>query len=333
MIWKYLEALEKEIKVRYQGEKIKTIYIGGGTPSSLNIKQLEKLFTILKIFSFSHNYEFTFEVNPDISYEKLDLLKINKVNRISIGVESTNNKLLKDLGRKYSFQLIKDKIKYIKKIGIKNINVDLIYALKNQTILDLKKDLKNILSLNISHISTYSLMIEPHTIFYIQKRKEIDSEIDFQMYQLICKTLKENGYIHYEISNFSKPNYESKHNLVYWNNENYYGFGISSASYINNIRYKNTTSLQEYSKGLYIKEKEILSKKDILSYALILGFRKINGLNKQEFYNKYKVNLIDLYNIKELLKKKDLIEDSENIYINYNKIYIENSILINFVGE
>lgn len=334
IISKYLDALEKEIITRYKDEEIKTIYIGGGTPSSLNLNELKKLFQIIKRFKLTDDIEFTMEVNPEnIDEEKLLFFKENKVNRISMGVESTISKYLNYLGRNHDFKMVKDKILLMKKIGFTNINVDLIYAIPTETLSELKYDLNNILSLNVSHISTYSLMIEPHTILGINKEKVIDEEIDYNMYKLICNTLRQNGYNHYEISNFCKEGYESRHNLVYWNNENYYGFGISAAGFINNIRYTNTTSLRDYLNELYRKEKEDLSKKDLISYELILGFRKIKGINKKKFYDKYHLNIVDLYNIKELIKQKDLIDDGVNIYINYDKIYIENSILINFIGE
>ncbi|MBR3661441.1 MAG: radical SAM family heme chaperone HemW [Bacilli bacterium] len=331
---KYLDALKNEIETNYKGEVIKTLYIGGGTPSCLNISELKYLFDIIKIFNLDEIYEFTIEVNPEnIDKEKILLFKKNKVNRISMGVETTNNNFLKYLGRKYDYNLVKEKIKLIKYIGFKNINVDLIYALPNETFNDLEKDINKLLELDVSHISTYSLMIEPHTRFYIDKEKEIEEDIDWEMYKLICSKLKENGYKHYEVSNFSKIGYESCHNLVYWNNEHYYGFGLGASGYIENIRYTNTTSMKQYLEHNYKEELEYLSNKDIISYELILGFRKIEGINKQDFYNKYNIDIKSLYNIKELLENGNLKENSSHIFINYDKIYIENQILMNFVGE
>ena len=331
---KYLDALKQEITKKYQGEKLKTIYIGGGTPSSLNVSELKKLFEIIKIFNFEKKYEFTIEVNPEnINKEKLQLMKENGVNRISIGIESTNDEILKYLNRKYNYEMVKEKIKLIKSADFKNINVDLIYAIKNETINDLEKDLNNLLKLDITHISTYSLMIEPNTMLSIKKEKSIDENLDYEMYQTICTKLKEKGFIHYEISNFCKEGYESHHNLVYWHNEEYYGFGLGASGYLNNIRYDNTKSISKYTKGEYLLNSEELSIKDKISYELILGFRLVKGINKKKFYQKYKKELTDLYNIKELILKKELIDDGSNISINYDKIYIENSILINFVGE
>ena len=331
---KYLYSLKKEIELNYKGELIKTLYIGGGTPSSLDIDELKLLFDIIKIFNLDKDIEFTIEVNPDsLTIEKLELFKKNKVNRISLGIESINDIYLKYLGRNYDFNLVKEKIKLIKNVGINNINVDLIYAIPFETLNDLDNDITNILSLDVTHISTYSLMIEPHTILNIRGTKQIDEDLDYEMYKLIIKKLKEKGFNHYEVSNFSKEGYESRHNLVYWSNQHYYGFGLSASGYIGNIRYTNTTSLNEYNNLEFIKESEKLTKKDIISYELILGFRKINGINKQDFYNKYKIDIRNLYNIKKLLENRDLIENTSNIFVNYDKIYVENQILMNFVGE
>lgn len=331
IINKYLDALEIDIKSNYKGEIIKTVYIGGGTPSSLSILELTKLMKIVKLFNFDNEYEFTFECNPEnITEDKLLLLKENGVNRISLGVESTNNKYLEYLGRKHDYLMVKEKIKLIKKY-FDNINVDLIYALPNETISDLKKDLSNIVKLNVNHVSTYSLEIHNNTIFGINKVKSINEELDNEMYNEICKYLKDNGYDHYEISNFSKDNTYSRHNSVYWHNEEYYGFGLGASGYVNNIRYDNTRSIYNYVNGNRILNKEKLTKQDKISYELILGFRLVNGINKDDFKKKYRVNLIDQYNIKEMIKLGLLVDDGKYIKVNYNKLYIENIILENFV--
>lgn len=328
---KYLDSLEKEILNNYQNEVLDTIYIGGGTPSSLSLNNLSKLMKIVSIFKLSDNYEFTFEVNPEnIDLDKIKLLKQYGVNRISMGVESTNDKYLKYLGRHHNFNLVKEKIKLLKQY-FNNINVDLIYALKNETIDELKIDLENLVSLDVNHISTYSLMINNNTIFGILKEKNIEDYLDKEMYDTIINYLTSNGYKHYEISNFSKDNSYSKHNLTYWHNNEYYGFGLGASGYVNNIRYDNTRSMYKYLNGKCRLEEEKLELKDKISYELILGFRLINGINKNDFYNKYNCNLIDMYNIKDLIKSGLLIDLGDNIKISYDKIYVENSILINFV--
>ena len=331
VINKYLDALKQDIIDNYQGELLKTIYIGGGTPSCLNIKLLTKLMKIVKLLKVDSNYEFTFECNPEnITEEKLIILKKNGVNRISLGVESTNDKYLKYLGRKHDFKLVKEKIRLIKKY-INNINVDLIYAIPGETVTDLKEDLKKIVSLNVNHISTYSLEIHDNTILGIKKTKSISSDLDSDMYNAIGSYLKENGFNHYEISNFCKDNSYSKHNMVYWKNNEYYGFGLGASGYVNSIRYDNTRSMYNYVNQKRQVCQEKISKKDQISYELILGLRLINGINKEEFKKKYYCELIDQFNIKELIKQGLLIDDGKNIKIKYNKLYIENSILENFI--
>ena len=328
----YLKSLKDEIVEKYQNELIKTIYIGGGTPSCLNNSELEELINITKIFKLDNDYEFTIEVNPEsIDKEKLELLKKSGVNRISIGIESTNNLFLKYLGRDYTFRLVKEKINLIKKVGFNNINVDLIYAIPNESLHDLKKDLDNIISLNINHISTYSLEIHNNTILGIRKEKNIDDELDSDMYSFICNYLQEHGFTHYEISNFCRNESYSRHNLVYWNNNEYYGFGLGASGYLKNIRYTNTRSMCNYIGKKRIIYEEVVSKKKQISYALILGFRLIKGINKKEFKDKYHVNLIEQFNIPELIEKGFLIDDGLNIKISYDKIYVENQILENFL--
>ena len=227
----YLNALSNEIKEDYKGEILETIYIGGGTPSSLSIDELKHLFLITNTLNLSDNYEFTIECNiEDVNKEKLELFKNNKVNRISIGVQSFNNKILKYLNRKYDSEIILKKINLAKKY-FDNINIDLIYAVNNETIDDLKKDLELFLKLDIPHISCYSLIIEKNTILYNKNEEYISEDLDRLMYDTIEKTLSSN-YCHYEISNYAKKGFESKHNLCYWNNKEYYGFGLSAASYI-----------------------------------------------------------------------------------------------------
>ena len=328
----YLNALQEEIKNNYKGEALKTIYIGGGTPSSLSLNELERLLKILNYFNKSSVYEYTMEVNPEnITKEKLLLMKKYGINRISMGVETTNDNLLSFLNRKHDYNMVKEKVLLMKVLGFNNINLDLIYAIPNQTISDLKNDLDNLISLDINHISLYSLMINNNTKLFIDRVKPIDEDLDYEMYNYLCNYLKENGFNHYEISNFSKEGYESHHNLVYWHNEEYYGFGLGASGYIGDIRYENTKSLANYLKGNYRLNEEVLSNDDKISYELILGFRLINGINKTDFYNKYGVNLVDLYNIKELINDKKLIDNGSNIMISYDKIYIENEILINFL--
>lgn len=328
--YNYLESLKYEINNYYKNEKVETIYIGGGTPSSLSILELKKLFEITSSIILDDSYEFTIECNiEDITDEKLKLFKENRVNRLSIGVQSFNNKFLKYLGRSYNSNVIEEKINLSKKY-FDNINIDLMYALKDQTLDDLNRDLDKFIKLDIPHISCYSLILEENTILSNNKEDYIDEDLDREMYDLICNRLKAK-YNHYEISNFSITGFESKHNLCYWNNKEYYGFGLGTAGYIDNIRYTNTKSITKYIANNYNRNEEILTDEDKIKYELILGFRKINGINKNEFYNKYKIKLEDMYNISDLIKRGILIEKEDNIFINEKYIYVSNEILVNFV--
>lgn len=330
---KYLDSLEEEIKTNYKGEVIKTIYIGGGTPSSLDVDDLKRLFQILNIIKLDFDYEFTFECNiENINVEKLKILKANGVNRISYGVQTFNDKFLTFLNRHHNKNEVINIINMTKKY-FTNINVDLIYALKNQTLDDLKKDLMEFIKLGIPHISTYSLIIEPHTILYNQNIDYIDEELDYEMYKLINSELKKNGFNHYEVSNFSKKGYESKHNLTYWNNESYYGFGLGASGYIGKYRYENTRSFTDYCRGKYVKDKHTLTLKEQMENEMILGLRKMSGVRKKTFYNKYKVNVEEVFDIDKLTIEGKLKQDGDSIYIPSEYIYLSNEILINFIGE
>lgn len=328
----YLDSLAKEIKSYNISSKVKTLYIGGGTPSSLSEKCLEKLFTIINMFNFIKNYEFTFECNiNDINSNLLNILKKGKVNRLSIGIESFDKNNLKLLNRSCDYIDVKNKINLCKKFGFNNINVDLIYAVPSENEKILLNDLNLLTSLDITHISTYSLMIEENTVLYINNIKPIKEKLDYKMYKIICNFLKEKGFKHYEISNFAKEGYESKHNLVYWNNEHYYGFGLGASGYISNIRYNNTRNLNEYFNGKYLLNKEIIANEDNLKYGLILGLRKINGINVNNFNEKYHTNLLENEKLKKLIKNKELIYENNYLFINKKYIYVQNEILIKLI--
>ena len=329
----YLNKLNEEIDNAYMGEEIETLYIGGGTPSCLTMNELSLLFDVLKKFKLSNNVEFTFECNiEDLTQEKFEFLYNNKVNRLSIGVESFNKIKLDFMKRKQlKYKEVKNRIDLARKIGFKNINIDLIYAIPNETKKILKKDLKKVLELKPEHISTYSLIIEKNTLVGLNKIKPIEEERDFKMYDTICKKLEKKKYFHYEVSNFAKKGCESKHNLTYWNNQEYYGFGCGAAGFVEAIRYENTKSLTEYLKGNIVSSKSLMSKIDNMENELILGFRKLKGINLEEFYNKYDENMQNIFPIKPLIKNEDLIYKDGYIYINPKKIYVMNEILIKLI--
>ena len=326
-IYDYLDNLKKEISSRYKGEKVNTIFIGGGTPSSLDIDELRYLFDIIGVFDKDIYCEFTMECNIDsISEEKLIITKKYGINRVSVGVESFNDSVIKFLGRNHDKKMVFEKIGLVKKY-FDNINIDLIYAAYDDINI-LKSDIDCFLKLDIPHISTYSLIIEDNTMLKINGMKNIDEDIDYEMYKYIEDALEKNDYIHYEISNYAKNGYQSKHNLVYWNNEEYYGFGLSSTSYINNERITNTKNLRKYLNGEYL-DTSVYEDKDIrMENEIMLGLRKLDGIDLDRFKEKFNVSLEDIYNIDNLVRNGYLIRDNNCIKIDKKYMYISNEIIV-----
>ncbi len=331
LVDKYLDALDKEIKGKYQNNNIRTLYIGGGTPSSLTLEQIDKLFLILKQIKVNSDAEITFEMNVnDITEELLQKLKDNKVNRISIGIETINDKFLKLLNRNHTKQDVISKIDLSKKY-FNNINVDFMYAFPDQTLDDLILDLEFFKTLDVNHISIYSLILEKNTKLYIDNVSPLNEEVESRMYYYIIKYLKDLGYIHYEVSNFAKKGYQSNHNLIYWNNQKYYGFGLGASGFINNIRYTNTRSINHYLEGDFTLEEEVITKKIDMENEMILGLRKMEGVNIKTFFDKYKINIIDAFDIDDLLDKNILRIKDSYIYIDDKYLYLSNQILVRFI--
>ena len=322
---RYLEQLEKEVNSLYRDEVLETIYIGGGTPSCLNINQLKKLFKITDSLKKSNNVEFTIECNfSSTNYDKLVLFKEHGINRLSFGLESIVDKNLEFLERKENKNQIIETINMTKKIGFNNINVDLMYALPCESIDELIIDLKFIESLNIEHVSCYSLIIEKNTKLYINNVANINEDLDYSMYCTICDFLKKIGFKHYEISNFAKGDYYSRHNTVYWENKKYYGFGLGASSYIDDRRIMNTRSINKYLNGDYVFEEEVLEKEDIVNYEIMLNLRKYNGVDLKELYNKYKVKI----NYEIVVDAGMVVVCDNRLFIPEDKWYISNEIII-----
>ena len=276
----------------------------------------------------SSNYEFTFECNVnDINDELLSILKEYGVNRLSIGIESFDKNKLEFMGRRHDVKEVEEKIKLVRSHGFDNINLDLMYGFKNESIEILDKDLEYLLKLEVPHISIYSLIIEDNTILKINNYQRLDDDNDQVLYKYIEKKLEENNYHHYEISNYAKDGYLSRHNLVYWNNDEYYGFGLSAASYYNNVRKTNTRSITNYLKGIKEIEIEELSLKDKMDYEIILGLRLEKGISKERFIKRYNTTIDKVYNYKDLLDSNILIEDDKYLYVNKKYRYVLNEIL------
>ena len=356
----YFNALEKELE-SYNLEKynITTIYIGGGTPSYVDAKYISKILNKVKIILANNltsweNIEKTIEVNPGtINEEKLLMYKIAGVNRLSIGLQSTNDKLLKQIGRIHNYIDFTNTYEIAKKVGFKNINVDLMLGLPNQTIQDLKESLEEIIKLNPNHVSVYSLIIEEGTKIEKQissgELKMPDDELERHMYWYVKNNLELNGYKHYEISNFAKNGYESKHNLNCWEQKEYIGLGVAAHSYINDTRYSNTEILEKYidtnfNANIWSNQdelvrnnlrtiEEIQSLDDKKNEFMLLGFRKIEGVNITKFKEKFVDNPIFIY--RDKLKKlvdQGLIEiDLNNIKLSSKGIDLANIVFQEFV--
>lgn len=325
---KYLNSLKKEIKKRYNNKIVKTLYIGGGTPSALSVSELVKLFDILKIFNLSNEVEFTMEANPDsLTLEKIDLMKANKVNRVSLGVQSFDKDNLIYLNRTHSKEDVFNCINLLKSNGITNINIDLIYGI-DEDLSKLKKDIDCFLSLDIPHISTYSLIIEKNTVLNNKKVQYIDQDLDYEMYKYIETALENNGYIHYEISNYAKEGYYSKHNLVYWNNLDYYGFGLSSVSYIDNYRITNTKNLTKYLANDYLFRKEYEDQETKMYNEIMLKLRTNKGIDLKLFKENYNVCLSENASVIALVKDNYLIKENDFLKINKQYLYISNEIIL-----
>ena len=327
-----MDSLEKEIESRYKGQIIKTIYIGGGTPSSLTAEQLDKLLSIVSIFNLDDDYEYTMECNIEsINIDKINLFKSYGINRISFGVESFDRDIQKILGRSHDEEMIFDNV-YMTKKYFNNINIDLIYGV-NDNIDVVKADIAKFLELDIPHISCYSLILEEHTKLYIQKHDYIDENIDREMYEYISKKLKQHGYHHYEISNYAKDGYESVHNKNYWLNGNYYGFGLGAVSYLDNYRISNTKNMHKYLDGNYEDNRICENIDTCKENDLILGLRLVDGIDIDSFNSRYNDDLLNREIIKELVDDDYLEIVKGNLRCKSKYLYLENYFLEKIIGS
>lgn len=281
----YLDCLEKEA-AKYRGQKVDTVYIGGGTPSSLSIDQIKSLFKIIKNnFQVSENSEITFEVNPeDINKEKLSLLKEKDVNRLSIGVQTLNDKYLNRIGRGHDRDLVCKAIALVKKEKFKNINLDLMYGFDGQSNSELNKDIKEICAFDPEHLSLYTLTVEQNSKFYTAKVQQKTDDALAEQFLIVRSVVQGYGYKQYEISNFAKKGRESLHNINYWQAGNYVGLGMGAHSHFDGKRIWNVDSFVKYIKmmqkdGSAIGGEERLSRKERLVEALIFGLRMNAGVN------------------------------------------------------
>ena len=327
MIDEYITALINEINKKATNQyTVKTIFIGGGTPSYIKPNYISKIMSaIMQKYIVNENAEITIEANPGtINTEKLDTYRNAGINRLSIGLQSSNNNILKQIGRIHNYSQYVETIKLAKQSGFENINTDIIIGLPSQKIEDVEETIKNIIDLNINHISAYSLIVEEGTkIEKMLESKQIklpNENEERKMYWKVKSILEKNGYIHYEISNYAKPGYYSKHNMDCWNQKEYLGFGISASSYMDGKRFSNTSCIERYITNIKqgkLEEnenlEEIQTPEITQNEFMILGLRKIKGIQINEFIEKFHKNPLKLYKQKlGSLKNKGLILISEN---------------------
>ena len=343
---KTINYIIEEMKLRELSKyQIDTIYIGGGSPSSLDDDLLDKLlFNLSQLTNFDDLKEFTIEFNPnDITIDKVKILQKYQVTRVSIGIQTFNNNLLNTLGRIpfVSFEELSEKIKLLNMYNIKNINVDLIYAIPGEVIDDITDDLNKMMKLPITHLSCYSLIFEERSILYYEythnKFKLIDETLDEKMYEKINEVLEKNNFIHYETSNFSKPGFNSLHNLIYWHRDDYLGIGPGASSSIGNHRFTNTHNLNEYfleidNKNIKYAEDIIDSKKDEQELMVMMNLRLSEGINKKRYLERFNEDVKDTFpSILELLKEGLLEETTDTIRIPLKYFYISNYIIVKII--
>ena len=345
----YLNFLKKEMQMqldKYPSDKLSTIFVGGGTPTALDASQLEVLcLSINENLPYSpEEVEFTFEANPgDLTSDKLEVLHQHGVNRLSFGVQSFNDELLKRIGRNHRSKDVYTSIEAAKKAGFENISIDLIYALPGQTVADFKDTLKTALEFDLPHYSSYSLIIEPKTVFYNLMRKGKLSlppqEAEAEMYSVLMEEMEAAGINQYEISNFAKKGYESRHNLVYWNNDEYYGFGAGAHGYAKGNRYANFGPLKKYMEPLAeghlpVIESHEQTKSEKMEEEMFLGLRKTEGVSVARFTEKFGESPFSVFKeaIEEMTQKELLKVEDSYIRLTQKGKFLGNEVFQAFLG-
>ena len=339
----YVEALCKEIEEKAIKYKIKSIFIGGGTPSYLETEEIIKILNSINKLDLSEDIEFTMECNPGaLKEEKLRAMLNGGVNRISMGLQAVQNSLLKDIGRIHSFKQFEENFKLARQIGFKNINVDLMFGLPNQKVEEWKESLETIARMNPEHISAYSLIIEEGTAFYkLWERNKLilpSEEEEREMYVITKNILKNHGYHQYEISNYSKVGRECYHNKVYWKSEEYLGLGSASTSFIDGKRIKNIENVKDYIDKInsgedVIDDIYVNTLEDNMEEFVFMGLRMIEGINVNEFNKRFGVTIEGIYKevIDKNINKKLLVLENDRLRLTEKGIELSNSVMSDFI--
>ena len=329
----YLIALKNEIQSKYKNENLKTLYFGGGTPSLLTVDEFKEL---ISLFKTDRNTEITSELNPEnLTKEYLKNLKKCGINRISMGCQTFNNDILEIIGRQHTAQEVMNAVKSAQDIGFDNISLDFIYGLPSQNIEDFEHDLTKAIQLGIKHISLYGLKIDEGCHFYKHPPINLpDDETQANMYLKAIEILAKNGFTHYEISNFCLSGYESKHNLNYWDNNSYYGFGVAAHGYLDGNRYSNPVTIEKYLENPSTpQEIKHLTEQEMLEEEIFLGLRRMDGINSSLINEKYNIDFDKKYkNILNKYTASGHIAKTENGYkFTANGILVSNYILADFL--
>jgi oxygen-independent coproporphyrinogen-3 oxidase len=343
----YVESLLHEIEMvseQIKKYKIKTIFIGGGTPSYLSAENISKIVNKCReILNLEELDEFSIEVNPGtIDENKLTIYRRLGISRLSIGLQACQNKLLKTIGRIHTYQEFLESYQLARKAGFDNINIDLIFGLPGQTLVQWRETLEEVVGLRPEHLSCYSLKVEENTPFAkMLEQKQIillDEDVEREMYHEAIAFLKKNGYVHYEISNFSLPGKECKHNLVYWKQERYLGLGAGAHSYINEQRFSNKTNLKEYmdsvnSDALPRENFIEMNKNELISEYVILGLRLIGGVSRKEFRKKFGIEIDEIFEkqIAKMSKLRLLDSNDKRVKLTTKGLDIANQVMIEFL--
>ena len=346
----YIEALGVEMKMFVEKYKeqlhIETIFLGGGTPTSLSPAQLDRLFQLIEQYIPTRNLqEFTSEANPDeLTLEKLTVMKKNGVNRLSLGVQSFDEDILIRLGRTHSNDHVYKTIQMAKDIGFTNISIDLMYGLPGQSMEQWKDTLTKALALNLPHYSAYPLIVEPKTVFYnlMTKGKLIlpGEDLEADMYEELMREMESKGVIQYEISNFSKLGFHSKHNNLYWDNVFYAGFGAGAHGYAQGKRYANIGPIKKYMDALARGEFPIQSTNEVtvkeqMEEEMFLGLRKVVGVNKKHFENKYGFSIEEVYGqvLDKHINDNTIISTDDAVSLSRKGRFIGNEIFQSFLMD
>jgi len=340
----YLEHLLEEYR-SYDIQQLRTLYIGGGTPTALSAQQLEFLLDgLTKNLDLSALEELTIEANPgDLDADKIAVLKNSAVNRVSLGVQTFDDKMLKKIGRSHLEKDIYENIDRLKLAGFENISIDLIYALPGQTMEQVKDNVAKAIALDIPHMSLYSLILENHTVFMNRMRRGKlplpKEELEAEMFEYIIAELENAGFEHYEISNFSKPGFESRHNLMYWDNAEYFGIGAGASGYVNGVRYKNHGPIRHYMKAVEASNarinEEYLSQREQMEEEMFLGLRKKSGVSIRRFEEKFATSFEELYGqvVRDLCQQGLLQVDKDQIRMTKKGLFLGDTVAERFILE